>query len=145
MFYAHQSSYDISASKFAGEGFSGYSSIKLPGMFPLFLMEIPFLNKKGKKESVSPFLVTDVDFVLGLRDLFPAPLENVRVTIIYPGYMNNKNDWQAQRIASIWNGTWRRGSDEFICTRINFSDGNTVKLMGNKPDDHAAVQWVKIL
>lgn len=143
MFCANENTLDKIGSMLAGAGMSCYDIIELPGFSPIFLVEMPIFDEKGKIESRQPIIVNRIGSIISLKDGYEAPLDIVNVWMLFPGFMNNSEGWQVQRITSIWEGTWKHKKDLFTMTKVELANGESVHLNGM--ESMQRVDWVQLL
>ena len=107
---------------------------------------MPKIARNGRIVGKNAVFVSDITYLLELRDLSPKPLETIQAWILNPVFLaGGKKDWQTKRIVSIWRGTWWIADDLQVCTRANCEDGEEIIVLWNKPDPALDVEWVQIM
>nr|WP_315168505.1 hypothetical protein [uncultured Deefgea sp.] len=145
MFYAHENSRNQIGSLLAGSDINCFDIIELPGFMPIYVVELPTFGDDGELEILEPILVNNIDLVISLKQKYESPLETAKVWAVFPGSMNNSDGWKTQQIKSIWEGTWEHKKEELTCTKLEFSNGDSILLLGNKPSHDKKVKWTQVL
>ncbi len=147
MFLVHESAKNLMGERLAGPGHSGYECVILPGRHPFYLVEMPSYDANGVQCGCVPLILNQIESVLDFRRTFQKPLEVAPTSLIFHGFMTNSEDWHCKRITSIWNGRWTDNNNNKTChcTRVCFSDGASVLLPMNKPNNLENVTWSQLM
>ena len=147
MFYAEKSSHDFFASKIMGDEYLCFHYTHLSGRLPFFLVEIPCKVEDDDTDyTVSkPMLVSGINELQMLCLVQEKTIAELKVSIIFHGFMTDEFDWQCQRVTEILRGRWKLKKQWLETVRICLDNEKSVYLNGVKPNESTSVAWERFL
>jgi hypothetical protein len=143
MFYAVLPNATKSAESNDKSTLLNFTSVSLANRSPFFLLEVPCNTQVGT--DTRPMLLSGLNEVqLAMITIEGSLAENHLSMIFYPDKAENAA-WQCQRVESIWHGEYGMGRKASNAIRVNFFNGEILKIMSKSLDDPAAIEWKQLL
>lgn len=147
MFYAEKNSNDYFGALIMGDEFLCFHHTHLSGRMPFFLVEIPCkIDEDDAHYSMSkPMLISGLKELKTLCHVQEQTIEELKVSMIFHGFMIDEPEWQCQRVTEVLHGWWKQNKHKLETVRVGLSNGKNVYLTGMKPDESVNVAWERML